>query len=372
MMRAAAFRGQPLLLLGGLLGGWVVLRVALWAPPFDELSPHSLARAVVGSLASVPHDLSGTGVAPGPAHVVANSEHPSPLLRPNLPGPWRTDIAAPTLLPALASPTERVPVQVAVGHNLLLMAGMADMAMPPELAAYMQPGSPQAAPLPFPATPTVRASSPWSADAWLLVRDDSAGPLGPTQPSYGRSQAGAVVRYRLADGGHRPQAYVRGSAALAGPREQEGAVGLSARPLPGLPVSVAAEARVSATAAGTELRPAAFAVTELSAARLPLGARSEAYLQAGWVGGKFATAFVDGQARVDRALARVGDSVISAGAGIWGGAQKGAARLDVGPTARVNFRLGEGEGRVAADYRFRVAGDAQPASGPALTLSAGF
>ena len=29
-------------------------------------------------------------------------------------------------------------------------------------------------------------------------------------------------------------------------------------------------------------------------------------------------------------------------------------------------------GWIAADYRFRVTGDAEPASGPALTVSAGF
>ena len=58
--------------------------------------------------------------------------------------------------------------------------------------------------------------------------------------------------------------------------------------------------------------------------------------------------------------------------GAWGGAQDGASRLDIGPSAAVSFRLGEGRGRVAADYRIRVAGEAEPASGPALTLSAGF
>ena len=49
-----------------------------------------------------------------------------------------------------------------------------------------------------------------------------------------------------------------------------------------------------------------------------------------------------------------------------------AARLDVGPSAMVSFRLGEAQSRVAVDYRLRVAGDAAPASGPALTFSAGF
>jgi len=100
--------------------------------------------------------------------------------------------------------------------------------------------------------------------------------------------------------------------------------------------------------------------------------RAEAYVQGGYVGGRFATAFVDGQGRVERTVARIGETEVTAGAGAWGGAQKGAARLDIGPSAAVSFRLGEARGRVAADYRVRVAGDAEPRSGPALTLSAGF
>jgi len=81
---------------------------------------------------------------------------------------------------------------------------------------------------------------------------------------------------------------------------------------------------------------------------------------------------VDGPAWVDRSLASVGDFDLRAGAAAWGGAQDDGERLDIGPTASVTFRLGDTRGRVAADYRFRVAGDAEPASGPALTLSAGF
>ena len=101
--------------------------------------------------------------------------------------------------------------------------------------------------------------------------------------------------------------------------------------------------------------------------------RGEAYVQAGYVGGRFETAFVDGQARIDRRLMRLGDDEeVRAGVGAWGGAQKGAARLDVGPTASVAFRLGDAPSRIAVDYRLRVAGDAAPASGPAVTFSAGF
>ena len=212
----------------------------------------------------------------------------------------------------------------------------------------------------------------------MLLRRDNDAPRFAGRSGYGRSQAGAVVRYRLAEGRAAPQAYLRGSVALDDPgndlRESEVAVGLSARPVARLPVRLAAEARVTDTDRGARLRPAAFAVTELPPVALPLGTRGELYLQAGYVGGGdgLDTAFVDGQARIDRPLAQLGGGEVSAGGGIWGGAQEDASRLDVGPSAAASFDLGRVRARIGADYRVRVAGESRPASGPALTLSAGF
>jgi hypothetical protein len=214
----------------------------------------------------------------------------------------------------------------------------------------------------------------WTGDAWLLLRNGSSGPIAVSEPSYGRSQAGAVLGYRLApSSGHRPTAYVRTTRALSGPRESEVAAGFTARPLAGVPLRVAGEVRVSEGPAGREVRPAGFAVTELPPAKLPLGLRAEAYVQAGYVGGRYATGFVDGQARIDGHVARVGrNAELRAGGAVWGGAQKHVGRLDVGPSAALSFRLGEAQSRVALDYRVRVAGPAAPESGPALTISAGF
>ena len=144
------------------------------------------------------------------------------------------------------------------------------------------------------------------------------------------------------------------------------------RPIPGLPLRVLAEGRATRTINGTIMRPAAALVSELPPARLPLGLRGETYLQAGYVGGRGATAFVDGQARLERPLVHAGGFALRAGGGVWGGAQRGASRLDVGPTATVSFRLGAAQSRVSADYRWRVAGNAAPGSGPVVTLSAGF
>lgn len=150
-------------------------------------------------------------------------------------------------------------------------------------------------------------------------------------------------------------------------------MGLSVRPLAGLPITVGAEMRVGNVGSGVRARPALMAVTELPPEELPLGLRAEAYGQAGYVGGKGASAFVDGQLRADRRLTGMGNAELRAGAGAWGGAQKGASRFDLGPAATLAVPVNNiAFVRLALDWRFRVAGNAAPESGPALTLSAGF
>ncbi|MEO6387871.1 MAG: hypothetical protein ABIT16_10100 [Croceibacterium sp.] len=399
MTGRASFRGQPLLVLGALLVGWTGLRVLTWQPPFELAG--QVERLVAAVTVAREETLSPQTGAKSPGEAasarssVRRGEAPDLFQpQPTLASPWLDGVAVDEpvtgampvqTLPGFAAPatppaTPPAPPfdspRVAIGNNLLLLAGLSQMQIPAVLLAYLPgAGVPAAAAMPVPpvSQPRLAAMSRWSADSWLLLRRDTTTPILSGRPSYGRSQAGAVVRYRLAPGsGLQPQAHLRASRALAGPREQELAAGLSLRPLAGVPVRIVAEGRVTDTARGTRVSPAAYAVSEFPPLKLPLGTHAEAYVQAGYVGGRYATAFVDGQARVERPLARSGETDLSAGAGAWGGAQKGASRLDVGPTATVNFRLGQARGRVAADYRFRVAGEAEPSSGPALTVSAGF
>lgn len=183
-----------------------------------------------------------------------------------------------------------------------------------------------------------------------------------------------MLRYRLAPGNrHRPAAYLRATSALNGSHDREAALGVSARPFTGVPVIAAVELRATTNPQSTSLRPAGMVVTELPSIALPLGMRAEAYGQAGYVGGSSATAFADGQVRLDRKLVRIAGTELRVGAGVWGGAQKGASRLDFGPTASLAVPLGQsGSARLALDWRFRAKGNAAPSSGPALILSAGF
>jgi hypothetical protein len=214
----------------------------------------------------------------------------------------------------------------------------------------------------------------WSADAWLLLRSGGgAVSAGRSVATYGASQTGVVLRYRLWPGNaHRLTSYVRASAALNGSGEREAALGLSIRPIAGVPVFVAGEGRVSQLAGRVVVRPAVMAVTELPPLPLPAATRAEFYLQGGYVGGAGATPFVDGQLRIDRKVARIGPVEMRAGGGAWGGAQRGAARLDLGPAVTLQASRGPAAMRLGVDWRFRLLGDAEPTSGPALTISAGF
>ncbi len=255
------------------------------------------------------------------------------------------------------------------------MAALARVPLPPGLFARER-GNAALTPFYQSGEDRGQSISRWSADGWVLWRrgGQSRPAGGILTPSYGASQAGVVLRYRLApESGHRPSLYLRATAALNGSGEREAALGLSARPLADVPLSLAGEARFTATPGSRMVRPAGFVVTELPPFALPLGLRGEFYGQAGYVGGKFASPFADGQLRIDRSLATLGGADMRLGGGLWGGAQKGASRLDAGPALTIGKPLGgPASMRLSADWRFRVAGKAAPGSGPAVTLSAGF
>jgi hypothetical protein len=384
MTARAAERGQPLVTLGVLLGGWIVLRTALWQSPFPDLAPLAAQPAkdapVFASLQGVEVGPSAAPVAGTPAATIAWTSTglvAPPLLAAIAAAAPDETASLPAVAPAEPQPPAPMPLRSAAGHSLMLMAGFANLELPPELARYLAPRL-QRAPAAVPFHPATAMRAPadgdrWSADAWLLLRKDTTTAVTSGRGSYGQSQLGAVLRFRLAPSSpHRPTAYLRASQALAGAQESEAALGLAARPVPRVPVAVAGELRLTRTDGGTLARPAAYAVTELPPLQLPEGFAAEAYMQAGYVGGRFATGFVDGQVRAERKLADLGKAELRAGGGVWGGAQQGASRLDVGPSATVKLTIGATPARASMDWRFRVAGTAEPRSGPALTISAGF
>lgn len=217
----------------------------------------------------------------------------------------------------------------------------------------------------------IRPADRLSVDAWMLARrGDGAGALAAGDALLGGSQVGARWLYRVAGDAGAPLSL---SARLSSPLRRSGAeaaVGVEWQPLARVPVRVLAErrARVSGTGRSAFALLAHGGVSELAVAS---GFRLDAYAQAGVVGARRRDLFADGGATLVRPLRPGGDG-LAAGVGVWGGVQPGVARLDVGPRLATTFSAGGLRSRVSLDWRFRVAGDAAPASGPALTVAAGF
>ena len=362
-------RGQPVLFLGLLLAGWLLLRVVSWENPWTSPLLPDVPQALLAQ---------GTDRMPLPQAGASPRKETSTDPMPIYAGPVLLLQSSSTVVPLPTNEERFLELEPersfasdrsARGHSLLWMSGMAQLPMPQSVARWLD--RPTADPADRPA-PTARS---WRVDAWMLLRDGGLTPArgGAPVPTYGASQAGAVIAYRLDPGRrHEPAAYVRLSKALTGPASEEIAAGLRARPLAGLPVTLHGEVRAARNGDTASLRPAVFVTTGIERARLPGGLKASGYGQAGYVAGDFATGFVDGKVDVTRSEALSDRASLAVGGGAWGGAQRGAARLDIGPTLKLDLGIGSGSARVAADYRIRIAGEAEPASGAAITLSAGF
>ena len=243
------------------------------------------------------------------------------------------------------------------------------------LPPYFPPG-------PAEASKPVRAASDaamgrWSLAAWAQWRSGhGTAPLAARfAPSLGGSQAGARVDYRLDDAG-RWRLFGRVTAApgargMAGQGQSDAALGAAVRPIAALPVDLLIEQRFAIAGPGRN-RTLVYAAGGVDRRPLAHGFRLSAYAQGGVAGPGDAEAFVDGAMGVDRPVAAQRGVELALGAMAAGAAQRGASRIDVGPRATLTLpHLGEGA-RVALDWRERVAGNARPGSGIAVTLSAGF
>jgi hypothetical protein len=205
--------------------------------------------------------------------------------------------------------------------------------------------------------------SHWSASAWFVTRRGAPA----SGPMLGGDQAGVRIAYAL-DPARGLGLYARASAPLGQPG-RELAIGVEWQPGQ-LPLRVVAEQRfgLDGNAGGTGLG----VVGGVSDVALGGGFDLEAYGQAGAVIRQRTYPFADGALRVTRTVARRELGRIEIGGGAWGAAQREAARLDIGPSAVATLPVAGRAVRVALDWRERIAGDARPGSGPALTVGADF
>ena len=184
----------------------------------------------------------------------------------------------------------------------------------------------------------------------------------PGAGQLGGSQAGARLAYMLV-ARHRLAAVARIAAPLKG-RGAEASVGLEWQPT-SLPIRLVAERRF-----GIDGVRGGFGVGAITGidAQLPAGFSLEGYGQAGAIRRSRTEPYADGALRIGHGVASAAGLQLSLGAGMWGAAQRDAARLDLGPSASLSWH----QLRLSLDWRQRVAGDARPGSGPALSLGTDF
>ena len=373
--RANARRDAPALrFLLLCVGGWIILRIImLWTPamsvapdagtaPWVAPSPFAVSNADPFSRAQARTSL--------PRAAASRPAAASLLSLPTADPPGADGGDAVVDRPGADRHSLRLALMArlfpsAVGDGRRSAVGNGGVLFPPIPAARAAPGQGR----PF----WIRQPlSSWSLGSWLYLRDGSGkapGAIGEAS-QLGGSQAGLRLAYGFGETG-RLRAYGRATIAIERPAQREVALGVAFAPLARVPIDLAIEQRV---AAGREGRTALAVMASggVSEVALPIGFRLDAYAQAGVVGTRRRDGFADGAIIVDRRLGRDETSALRLGALAAGAVQPGASRVDVGP--RLTLRLPQvGEGsRIALDWRQRIAGDAHPESGVALTLAADF
>jgi len=359
--------GAPIRFLALMLGGWTCLRVGMLAPgwwsetmvaaavpsaPAARREPPAQQTRPSDIIASVRTDLGGQAITRSATRFFP-------------PRSWRSQPPNPQLAyagsPATAAPASPPAPRLAISMRAPPLPAIASSLPASGALALTQ--------LPF-APPSIAARAPqsarrWSGSAWLLARGDGAAALAPGG-TLGGSQAGARLLYRINGDAARPLSLSgRVYVPLRRMAGSEAALGLDWRPSAIVPIHLLVERRQRL---GREGR-SAFSATIYGGGSADLGRgwRLDGYAQAGVVGTRSRDAFVDGSARVSRAL-----GPIEAGAAVWGAAQPGAARLDFGPHVTAPIQTRGATLRLSAEYRFRIMGDARPATGPALTLGVDF
>lgn len=338
---------RPLRFLGVIALGWTGVRVALlWPVPVLLKNPAPSLHA------------SGPEIGLPLAAMIAVPIGTLPFRAGLAPGAWPRTVAE--------RPTGRGIYQRRKSDPALVALALA------ALVRFTQEEAVGASPQPSPLKPPGHADpaqstrmSRWSGSAWLIARQ--AGPAVPFAGQLGGSQAGVRVAYLL-DPKHRIAAVARVAGALAG-HDTQGAIGVEWQPTRA-PVRLFAEHRVAID--GGRGGPAAGVIAGLNPVRLPHGFTLDGYGQAGVIARGGTEGFADGAVHAAHPIAHLGRVRIEGGLGAWGGAQRGASRLDIGPSVAAIVPIANQRVRVTIDWRQRVAGTARPASGLALTLGADF
>jgi hypothetical protein len=201
---------------------------------------------------------------------------------------------------------------------------------------------------------------------WALLRGQQTGIAGSSSlagnGTLGASQAGSRLTYNFT----RQIAATLRTSTTVGRRGGEFAAGVRVQPIASIPVWITAERRQRLGQFSDGRNDfALFFEGGVYQRPMPWRLSLDAYLQGGIVGVRSRDLFIDGGLAFTRPVYKR----FSAGFGVWGGAQPGLYRVDAGPRISMQVRRNV---RVHFDWRQRLAGNALPGSGPAVTLAGDF
>lgn len=337
-------RGRPLRFVATVAMGWIALRVLLLWPETGSLSK-AIEQAIplprfAAEQASAEAPPDRMAVRPSPAGVEGG----------------RTFTAAPPHAPVALTLKPVVPP----GRVQFAMLGL--IGFGPTLSDPLRGDGPLLIPANARKGGTGRPLT-LDGSAWLLSRSGANGGAG----RLGGSQAGARLRIAI------PGTNLVGATTVSAPLDsagKEARIGVEWQPSRA-PVRVVADQRV-ALDRGSSGGPELALVGGIDATPVGAGLSIEAYGQGGAIARDRIEPYADGALRITRAGPQVGRSQLSLGAGVWAGAQRGAQRVDIGPTLVSDVPVGDRHLRLSLDWRARVGGDAAPGSGPAITLGTNF
>ena len=201
---------------------------------------------------------------------------------------------------------------------------------------------------------------------WALLRGQQTGIAGSSSlagnGTLGASQAGSRLTYNFT----RQIAATLRTSSTVGRRGGEFAAGVRVQPIASIPVWITAERRQRLGQFSDGRNDfALFFEGGVYQRPMPWRFNLDAYLEGGVVGVRSRDLFIDGGLAFTRPVYKR----FSAGFGVWGGAQPGLYRVDAGPRISMQVRRNV---RVHFDWRQRLAGNALPGSGPAVTLAGDF
>ena len=264
----------------------------------------------------------------------------------------RTDAELTSTLPKLSA-LQRVPISLAPNQVYASR-------MPLQQASFALKA--------LPAQPSEKPRT-LSVSYWMLIRSRASRSEIVNNGQIGASQGGIRLRAPIASFQRARQLSL--SARMSQPLKQgevaEGSLGASLLIGKRIPVEFLAERRFRLGQSNGSAW-SLTASTGLSEFKLAHMTELDGYVQLGVVGARSRRPFIGGNAVFSRPLLDFDRGKVRIGVGIWGDAQRGAARLDIGPDLTIKSSLAGTSLRLSGQWRVRVAGEAKPSSGPAIVI----